>query len=202
MSTASQRKFTVAEYLAREEQSEIKHEFYQGEIFAMAGGSLRHARLAATLIRLLGNKLQGKPCQPLGSDMRVSVAKLDFYAYPDTSVLCGEPQFDPSDRNTITNPTIIVEVLSPSTERYDRTIKFAFFRKMASLKQYVLVSQEEARIEAFHKDSEGGWQFTDAVGLEATIQFPPIQCELALSEIYQGVELDPSALRLKPDAND
>lgn len=201
MSTASQRKFTVAEYLVREERSETKHEYYQGEIFAMAGGSLRHAQLAAALIRLLGNKLQGKPCTPLGSDMRVSVAKFEFFAYPDITVLCGEPQFDPSDRNTITNPTAIIEVLSPSTERYDRTIKFASFRKMSSLKQYMLVSQEEARVESFVKDSGGAWQFIDAVGLEATIQFPPLQCELLLAEIYEGVALDRN-LQLKPDAND
>lgn len=202
MSTASQRKLTVAEYLAREEQSETKHEYCRGEVFAMAGGTFNHALIAANILGLLKNHLQGSGCLAIGSDLRISAKSIEFITYPDVSVLCAEPQFDPQDRNAVTNPQAIIEVLSPSTERYDRTAKFGFFRTIPSLKLYVLVSQQEARVEVFTRGDNNSWQFSDAVGLNATIQFPPLQCELPLAEIYEGVELDPTALRLKPDAND
>lgn len=202
MSSAPQRKYTVAEYLAREECSEVKHEFYRGELFAMSGGTFAHALIAANLLGSLKNKLQGSGCRALGSDLRVAPKGLEFITYPDVTIICGDPRFDPSDRNAVANPTVLIEVLSPSTERYDRTIKFGFFRTISTLKQYVLVSQHEARIEAFVRDDSGVWIFSDAVGLAANIQFPPLQFAVSLAEIYEGVELDPQAPRIKPEAND
>jgi Uma2 family endonuclease len=190
MSTASQRKYTVEEYLEREERSETKHEFYQGEIFAMTGASYRHVQIARNLTVDLANKLRGKPCQPLGGDMRLSISSIGLYTYPDLTIVCGEPKFDARNPNTLTNPTLLIEILSPSTERYDRTTKFGFYRQIPTLREYVLVSQHEARIEIFRRD-QGDWKFSDAVGLEATIQLISVDCELPLAEVYKGVELDP-----------
>ncbi|WP_425618828.1 Uma2 family endonuclease [Anatilimnocola sp. NA78] len=193
MSTAPNRQFTVEEYLAREERSELKHEYYRGEIFAMTGASFRHVQIHGNAYAALHTKLRGKPCQPLGSDMRLSVNAAGLFTYPDISVVCGEPKFDPRNANTITNPTLLIEILSPSTERYDRTTKFGFYRKIPSLQEYVLISQHEALIEKFTRDVNDEWKFTDAVGLEATLNFHSIACELTLAEIYDGVELDPPA---------
>jgi Uma2 family endonuclease len=190
MSIATQRKYTVEEYLEREERSETKHEFYQGEIFAMTGASFRRVKITQNLARSLGNRLDGKPCQPLGNEMRLSVNSIGLYTYPDFSIVCGEPMFDARNPNTLTNPTLLIEILSPSTERYDRTTKFGFYRQIPTLREYVLVSQHEARIEIFRRDQED-WKFSDAVGLEATISLASVDCVLPLAEVYKGVELDP-----------
>jgi Uma2 family endonuclease len=190
MSTASQRKYTVEEYLEREERSETKHEFYQGEIIAMTGASFRHVQIARHLTVDLSSKLRGNPCQPLGSDMRLLIRSVGLYTYPDLTIVCGEPQFDARNANTLTNPTLLIEILSPSTERYDRTTKFGFYRQIPTLREYVLVSQHEARIEIFRRDQED-WKFADAVGIEATIPLTSVNCVLPLVEVYQGVELDP-----------
>ncbi|QDU27808.1 hypothetical protein ETAA8_28990 [Anatilimnocola aggregata] len=190
MSTASQRKYTVEEYLEREERAETKHEFYRGDIFAMTGASFRHVQIARNLTIALGGKLRGKPCQPLGSDLRLSVSSIGLYTYPDLSVVCGPVKLDSRSANTLTNPTLLIEILSPSTERYDRTTKFGFYRQITSLREYVLVSQHEARIEVFRRDGED-WRFADAVGLEALIELTSIECTLPLSDVYEGVELDP-----------
>lgn len=198
MSSAPQRTFTIAEYLAREEQSEIKHEFYRGEIFAMAGGSRNHADVISNLQFQIRSKIGDKGCRVSGSDQRIYIPQLDLDTYPDVSVVCGERQFEAADREANTNPILIVEVLSPSTERYDRTIKFGFYRKISTLKQYVLVSPDQAVVETFTRDDQDRWQFADAVGLEANVEIFPLNCSLSLAAIYEGVELDPTESRLRP----
>ena len=202
MSSATQRRFSVAEYLAREERSEIKHEFYRGEIFAMSGGSRAHATINGNIYFQLRNRLAGKGCAPSPADQRIQIPKIGLHTYPDVSIVCGKPEFDLIDREANTNPIVIIEVLSPSTERYDRTIKFGFYRNLPSLKQYVLVAQDEARVETFVRNENDAWIFADAVGIETSVQFPPLQCELLLAEIYEGVELDPAGPRLNPPTND
>lgn len=196
MSIAPERYFTEEQYLAFEEESETKHEYRCGEIFAMSGASFRHARIATNFLIALGAKLRGKPCQPLNSDMRMSVKKARLFTYPDITVVCGKPVFDERNAHTLTNPTLLVEVLSPSTERYDRTTKFRMYKQIPTLREYVLVSQSEPLVEKFVRDEHDNWITTDAVGMEATVSFPSIECDLALADIYEGIEFDPPKPKL------
>ena len=148
MSALPKPKLTVAEYLARERRAEFKSEFFNGEVFAMAGASRAHNFVKENLIGELFARLKGGPCRTLSSDQRVSVAATGLYAYPDIIILCGPAVSDPADDDTLTNPTVLIEVLSPSTERYDRGAKFRNYQKIPSLLEYVLVAQDEAVISA------------------------------------------------------
>ena len=152
--------YTIAEYLDLEEKSVGKNEFHDGEILAMAGGSYSHSLVAMNLIGELRNRLRGSPCRPLESNMRVRIGKRLNYVYPDSSIVCGKPQFDPDDRKqtTIINPRVIFEVLSESTELYDRREKFALYRDVESMEEYVLISQSKALIEVFSRQKDGAWQ--------------------------------------------
>jgi len=189
MSTAPNRKFTVEEYLAREERSEAKHEYYRGEIFAMSGASYRHVQITGNTLAAFGSCLRGSPCQPLCSDMRLSVSAAGLYTYADISVIRGQPQFDPISQNSITNPVLLVEVVSPLTARYDCTHKFDFYKRIHTLKEYVLVAQDEARVEKFIRSENGGWTQFAVLGLESEVSFDSIGCTLRLADIYEGVEL-------------
>ena len=168
---------TYAEYLAREATSEVKHEFLRGDVWAMAGGTPSHARLCASLSRVIGNKLAGKPCVPYSSDLRVRVEVTDRSTYPDLTIVCGADQFAKDDPDAITNPTVIVEVLSETTERSDRGEKFAHYQRLPALQEYVLVSQTETRIEVFRR-REKTWVLSiyetgDVVHLESlSLEFP------------------------------
>lgn len=142
---------TYAEYLAREATSEVKHEFLRGDVWAMAGGTPTHARLCAALSVAIGGKLAGKQCVPYSADLRVRIEATDRSTYPDFAVVCGPDQFAKDDPDAITNPTVIVEVLSETTERSDRGEKFAHYQRLASLQEYVLVGQNEPRIEVFRR---------------------------------------------------
>lgn len=142
---------TYAEYLAREATSEVKHEFLRGDVWAMAGGTPSHARLCAALSRVIGLGLAGKPCVPYSSDLRVRIEVTDRSTYPDLTIVCGADQFAKDDPDAITNPTVIVEVLSETTERSDRGEKFAHYQRLPSLEEYMLVAQHEPRIEVFRR---------------------------------------------------
>jgi Uma2 family endonuclease len=154
-------KHTFAEYIALEEKSETKHELVNGEIYAMARGTPEHGRLTARMIQVLGAALKGRPCEVFSSDVRLRVRAAGLATYPDVSVVCGRLEIDPENRNTITNPLVIVEVLSDSTEQYDRTIKLAHYRKIESLRDYLLVAQDEARIEHYRRNDDGTWTLRD-----------------------------------------
>ena len=147
-----ERRASYAEYLELERTSETKHEFVNGEIYAMAGGTPEHARLAMKLGRLLGAALDGQPCEVFGSDLRVRVVATGRATYPDLTVVCGRAELDPEDAEAVTNPTVLVEVLSVTTEQSDRTDKWARYRRIPSLQCYVLVSQHEPRVETFRRD--------------------------------------------------
>ena len=171
---------TADEYLAWERQQPVKHEFFHGEVFAMAGGSMRHNALCGRLIEVLGAQLRGR-CVVLTSDQRVVSMRRERYVYPDVSVVCGPAMAEPGHTDVLANPAILVEVLSESTEQYDRGLKWDGYQRIESLTDYVLVSQAEARIEHFRRDRNRTWVYQLAGAGE----------QLTLSS---GVELDVDAI--------
>jgi Uma2 family endonuclease len=180
-------RLSYAEYLALEAASERKHEYLRGEAWAMAGGTIEHGRLQANVVRELGNALSGKPCVVLSSDVKVRVDETDRTTYPDASVVCGPRQTSPLDRHAIVNPVVIVEVLSEGTERDDRGEKFAHYRRLPSLMEYVLVSQEARRIEVFRRTPEG-WMLVEA-GPGQHLELRSLGVSLDVDAVY----FDPAA---------
>ncbi len=177
------------EYLAIEREAEAKSEYIDGEMYAMAGASFAHNRIVANLIRSLGNRLEGGPCVVLASDMRVGIPSRSLYTYPDVVVVCGRPEFEDDGLDTLTNPTVLIEVLSRSTEGYDRGRKAAEYRKIPSLAAYVFVSQDMPKLEVYHRHAERLWLLSEASSLEETLSVAPLGGPLVLSEIYSGIEL-------------
>jgi Uma2 family endonuclease len=193
MSTAPKRLMTPEEYLAYERSSEEKHEFYRGEIFAMSGVSYEHSQINANLMRELGNRLAGSTCQPHASDLRVCVHPSGLYTYPDVLVVCGRPRFLDKRFDTLLNPTMIVEILSESTQSYDRGAKFEQYQRIESLRTYVLVSQEAMRVEWFTRSEDGAWIYRAANGPDGVLDLPDtlaIPVAIPLSEIYERVEFE------------
>lgn len=176
-SSAPAARLTYVEYLAQEEKSDVKHEFHNGEVFAMADGTIEHAGLAAGFIRELGTALSDRPCRVFSSDLRVQVAATGLATYPDVSVVCGKAATAPEDPNAITNPVLIVEVLSESTEAYDRGAKAAHYRRIPSLKEYALVSQSERLIEVFRRNERGVWELHEF--REGKVQLCDVSIDLA-----------------------
>ena len=179
---------TAAEYLTLERQAETKSEYWNGGIYAMSGASRNHNRITFNLARRIGNQLDGKPCEGYANDMRVKVSPTGLYTYPDVIVVCGEPRFEDDQLDTLLNPQVIIEVLSESTEKYDRGDKFAHYRMLDSLADYLLVAQHQPLIEHFQRQTDGSWRYSVAQGLEAEIAIPAIGCVLRLVEVYQWVE--------------
>ncbi len=177
------------EYLAFERQAETRSEYYEGEMFAMTGGSRRHNLIVTNVVRELSLQLKKRSCEVYSNDQRVRIPETGLYTYPDIVVACGEPRFEDESFDTLLNPLLIVEILSPTTEAYDRGKKFENYRTIGSLAEYVLVSQDEPRVEQFLRQDGNHWLFTAFAGLEATIPLSSIQCELALAEIYDKVGL-------------
>ncbi|CAN5184617.1 Uma2 family endonuclease [soil metagenome] len=187
MSTAPRRKLTAKEYLEIEERAETRSEFFNGEMFAMSGGSVAHSRIKENLVIEIGSRLKGGKCQTHSSDLRVLVDATGLYTYPDIIILCGPGVYDPANRNTLTNPTAIVEVLSPSTERYDRGTKFRNYQQIPSLSEYILVAQDEAVCERFVRQADGSWALISFVGLTATMELTSVPVRVPLADIYAGV---------------
>ncbi len=195
-------RLSESEYLKKERRTETKCEFFEGEVFAMGGGSLEHSLIATNLVRLVGNQLEGKPCVPFNSDLRIKVEATGLLTYPDLSIVCGPPKFADDERDTILNPTVLVEVLSDSTEAYDRGKKFENYRRMASLQEYLLVSQKEPRIEQFIRQPNGEWLLREAVGKEVRLELPSLNITMLLAEVYARVEFTRTPLRTqKPSPN-
>ncbi len=191
-SAAEKRRWTAAEYLAFERPAFEKHELYEGEIFAMAGASPAHNRIASNLNAVLWNATRKGPCQPFQSDMRVRIPGTENYCYPDVLVVCGPPELEEAERDVLCNPTVVCEVLSASTESYDRGSKFAQYRKLPSLTDYVLLAQDEVRIEHFARQPDDSWLMREIRG--GQLLRLSIGCELAADEIYLKVLPDaPSA---------
>lgn len=180
---------TPEEYLAIERQAEYKSEYFAGEVFAMVGASRKHNLISTNLVVTLGQQLRDKPCEVYSSDMRVKAPAASSYTYPDVVVVCGEPDFEDEQVDTLLNPTLIVEILSASTASYDRIKKFGYYRMIESLSEYLLVAQDEYKIEQYLKQADGRWLLTDIHSLEATVELNSIQCVLALTDVYNKVAL-------------
>lgn len=181
------------EYLTFERASPIRHEYADGEIFAMPGGTFEHSALAANMLGELGNALAGRGCQVLTSDMRVKIPNASRYVYPDASVVCARPVFVDDQRDTLLNPCLVVEVLSDSTEGYDRGDKFAHYRGIPSLSEYLLASQKEPRIEVFTRQGDGSWVLR-IYGPGERASLSSIGCSLEVDRVYAGL-LDAGAQR-------
>lgn len=184
---------TVEEYLRIEREAPYKSEYYGGEMFSMAGGSARHSLLAANIGGILGAHLRGHRCTAYTSDLRIGIPSDDLYTYPDVSIFCEPLTFMPGTDDTATNPTVIIEVLSKTTEAYDRGKKFEHYRQLPSLREYLLVSQDTPVIERFTRESDDRWVLTTARGLGAVLPLPVIEAELPLAEVYAKVDFAPPA---------
>jgi Uma2 family endonuclease len=179
---------TPEEYLAVERQAETRSEYLEGEMFAMAGASRRHNLIVTNLSRELSAHMRDRPCEVYSNELRVRIPATGLYTYPDVVVVCGEPELEDDDHlDTLLNPTLIIEVLSPNTEAYDRGKKFEHYQAIPSLSEYVLVSQDQPRIEQFLRQDGNRWLLAVAAGLDARIALPSIQCELASAEVYLKV---------------
>ena len=187
-------RYTPDDYLAFERQSEFKHEFLNGEIIAMAGGTPLHSLIKTNVVGELHAATKGHRCTTYDSDLRVLVDATGLYTYPDASVFCDPIELDPGRTDVAVNPTLLVEVLSPSSEAYARGKKFGHYRQIASLREYVLVSQEEARVESFFKNDAGVWMLSEAVGMDATLPLASLGVSLSLREIFDKVVFEPVAL--------
>jgi Uma2 family endonuclease len=188
MSAVPKRKLTEAEYLALERAAEFKSEFYNGEMFAMAGASREHNRIKENLIGELFGRLKGGPCRTYSSDQRLKVSRTGLYTYPDIVIVCGQAEYDANDRDTLLNPTVVIEVLSPSTEQYDRVTKLRQYKQLPSLREYVLVSQKEPAVDSFVRKPDGKWEWVDAQGLSGELVLQSVPARIPLTDVYAGVE--------------
>lgn len=183
---------TLPEYLRAEATASERHEYHDGRVLAMSGGSRSHARITTNLTSALNPRLGDGPCEVFDSNLRVAAEYGNRFVYPDASIACGENQFHPDDPNqtTLTNPRLIFEVLSDSTEAYDRGDKFLHYRQIPSLEEYVLLSQREPLVESFWRQPDGAWAMLSWLGLDATVSLRSIAVTLPLSELYRGISFE------------
>lgn len=186
------------EYLAAERKAEIRHEFVNGVVYAMAGGSLFHSEIIANLISGLGQLLAGSGCRPLGSDLRVKVSATGMYTYPDVTVVCGKAILEDNHQDTLLNPVAIFEVLSPSTESYDRGAKFAHYRRVETLRTYVVITQDSAIVERHDRQDDGHWVLTECVGITSALELPTLGVSIPLAKIYANVDLEEGPITRQP----
>jgi Uma2 family endonuclease len=190
MSAQPQPHLTPEQYLELDRASEFRNEYFNGRMWAMSGGSYRHAMIIARLSRALGNALDGRACGVTSSDVRVCVSADGLYTYPDIVVVSGDPRFADGRSDTLLNPTLVIEVLSPSTEAYDRGFKSAQYRRVESLEEYALVWQTEPRVEVFRRQPGGHWLLSESIGMDAVCPFDSVGASVALAEIYDKIAFD------------
>lgn len=190
MTAQPKQNYSVEAYLELERTGSLKHEYYRGKIFALAGSSEAHNLILTNLLTTLNLQLRKRPCKVYPSDMRLKIPKTGLYTYPDISIVCGGPQFDDSQRDTLLNPLVVIDILSPSTERYDRGKKFQNYRTVASLQEYLLVSQDEHRVEYYTNQNNGNWLLATYEHLNTTLYLKAIDCTLALEDIYDKVDIE------------
>jgi len=188
MSFLAQSRYTAEQYLEMERRADTKNEFINGQIYAMSGANRIHNQITFNLAGLLHSQLRGRPCEAYVTDMRVKISSTGMYTYPDVAALCGEAHFEDTHLDTLINPTLIIEVLSPSTEAYDRGGKFSHYRKIQSLMEYVLIAQDWYSVERFLRQ-ENQWLFSESTDLSDTVHLQSIQCDLLLRDIYDKVTI-------------
>jgi len=184
--------YTVEEYFELELASEIRYEYYQGYVLAMAGASEAHNMIAVNVSAILHTQFRGRPCRHYQSDMRVAITQANRYTYPDLTIVCGDRRFVEDRPDTLLNPTLIIEILSASTQSYDRGEKFQHYRTLESLQKYVLISQDSAHIETYLRQGEQ-WLLTDTIGLDGVAKLKSIDCSLTMSDVYERVEFETKA---------
>jgi Uma2 family endonuclease len=187
MSTASKPFISPEEYLATERRSEVKHEYFAGEMFARAGATEAHNLIAGNVFASLHVQFKGRPCKVYQSDMRVKVLATGLRTYPDVAALCGDPVFEDAVHDTLTNPTLLVEVLSESTEAYDRGKKFEHYRRIRSFREYLLIAQDRAHVERYLRRDDGQWVLSEYGDLAATVELASVGCTLSLADVYDKV---------------
>ena len=189
MSALEQPFYTPEQYLEMEREAPFKSEYYGGQIFAMSGGSSPHSVIGGNVHALLWLQLRGRDCVAYNSDMKVKVSPSGLFTYPDVSVVCGEVRFHDDKQDMMENPALVVEVLSPSTQDYDRGEKFAHYQRIGSLTDYLIASQDAVRVEHYARQGDSQWLLSVYEGPEAVIPVASIDCELRLSDVYEKVEL-------------
>ena len=183
-------KMTAAEYLAAERLSKVKHEFFKGRIVAMAGASRKHNQISSNLVRIIGNQLLDKPCSVYSSDMRVKNKEASKYSYPDVVVSCQDERFEDEEEDTLLNPLLILEILSDSTEAYDRGDKFFSYRQIKSFVEYILVSQKSCHVERFIRQPDNAWLYSEFNHVDDEFKLSSVDCNLCLREIYDKVKFE------------
>jgi Uma2 family endonuclease len=184
--TEPQRRVTAQDYLALDRSAHQQHEFVEGIIYAMSGGTREHGLVTANAVGELRYRLRSRPCEAYGGNVRVKAGDADEYVYPDVVVACGDIKFEDSAGDTLLNPPVVIEVLSPTTEAYDRGRKAALYRRIPSLQQYVLIAQDRVSVEVFSRQG-GQWSLAEATRLEETLHLDSVDCDLPLAEVYAKV---------------
>lgn len=191
-------RYTVEEYLAYDREAEVKHEYFDGRIEMMAGGKPTHSLIASNVGGELRAALRGSSCRTYNADLRVQSFGRHFY-YPDVTVVCGDLEYYEGADDVVTNASLIVEVLSPSTERNDRVVKWMRYQKMPTLRHYLLVWQSEPQVEHFYRGDDGEWRYESVVGLDATLQLRSLNVSLRLADLYEGVTFPSDAEETSSD---
>ncbi|SLM31969.1 conserved hypothetical protein [Desulfamplus magnetovallimortis] len=186
---------TPEEYLSLERDSEIKNEYFAGEMYAMAGASRSHNKISTNIVRVLGNQLIEKPCSIFSSEMKVKIEAIKKYTYPDIVVVCGNEEYDDENNDILLNPVVIIEILSDSTEAYDRGDKFSHYQFIDSFAEYILISQYFQKIEKFIRKKDNTWIYSKYEKTEDTITIHSINCQLSLSDVYKDVNLSEYHMR-------
>jgi Uma2 family endonuclease len=201
VSTRPKTFLTPEQYLEIERKAEYKSEYFRGEMFAMAGASLAHNTLVANLLGELHGKLKGSPCRVLPSDMRVQVSPSGLYTYPDVVAVCGEPRLLDNRMDTLLNPTLLIEVLSPTTEAYDRGRKFEHYQSIESLREYLLVASDRVHADLYTRQPGDRWLLTSARNVEDSLDLQSVGCSLTLASLYDKVDLaEPASDSTEPQA--
>lgn len=190
MTAQAQPYISEEEYLTFERASAAKHEYYNGRIYAMTGAKEPHNLISGNLVASLHGQLRQKPCRVYSSDMRVKILKTGLNTYPDVLVICGQPQFTDAARDTVVNPILVIEVLSKSTELYDRSMKFQHYRTIDTLRDYILIAQNKHHIEHFARQEGSLWVFQEATDVSSEIYIHSIECVLKLADVYEKVDFE------------
>lgn len=182
-------RITPEQYLVLERDSDIRNEYYAGEIFAMAGAGREHNQISANIVRILGNQLLERPCSVFSSDMKVKIQELEKYTYPDIVIACEQEEYEDENNDVLLNPLVIIEILSDSTEAYDRGDKFAHYQIISSFTEYLLVSQYFCRVEKFLRRRDDSWIYTKYHSMEDAVKIEAVNCDLPVAEVYRKVNL-------------